>query len=89
MSFIDKICIGKELSPDETRYRMLKEDSLPGFIDIHVHLRDPGYGRRYHNRSKAAAVGGFTTVCCMPNTDPVVDEGIVGYILRKSRKQDW
>ncbi|WP_117169773.1 dihydroorotase [Paraliobacillus sediminis] len=47
----------------------------PGFIDIHVHLREPGGGAKetVETGTKAAARGGFTTVCTMPNTRPVVD----------------
>ena len=47
----------------------------PGFIDIHVHLREPGqsYKESIASGTAAAAAGGFTTVCCMPNTHPVVD----------------
>ena len=83
--------IGKELSPDGNEDVVDAEGKIvcPGFIDIHVHLRDPGYEYKEDiiTGSKAAAVGGFTTVCCMPNTDPVVDEGIVAeYILRKSKE---
>jgi dihydroorotase len=48
---------------------------VPGLIDLHVHFRDPGYTYKEDiiSGSKAAAKGGFTTVCCMPNTDPVTD----------------
>lgn len=47
----------------------------PGFIDIHVHLREPGqsYKETIATGTAAAAAGGFTSVCCMPNTNPVVD----------------
>jgi dihydroorotase len=47
----------------------------PGFIDIHVHLREPGqsYKESIASGTAAAAAGGFTSVCCMPNTHPVVD----------------
>ncbi len=47
----------------------------PGFIDIHVHLREPGqsYKETIASGTTAAATGGFTSVCCMPNTQPVVD----------------
>jgi dihydroorotase len=47
----------------------------PGFIDIHVHLREPGqsYKETIATGTSAAAAGGFTSVCCMPNTQPVVD----------------
>jgi dihydroorotase len=47
----------------------------PGFIDLHVHLREPGqsYRETIASGTAAAAAGGFTSVCCMPNTAPVVD----------------
>jgi dihydroorotase len=47
----------------------------PGFIDLHVHLREPGqsYKETIASGTAAAAVGGFTSVCCMPNTTPVID----------------
>ena len=48
---------------------------MPGFIDLHVHFRDPGltYKEDIITGSRAAAAGGVTTVCAMPNTKPVVD----------------
>ena len=58
----------------------------PGFIDLHCHLREPGYEFKetIATGSQAAARGGFTTLCCMPNTDPPVDsESVVEFI--KSR----
>lgn len=47
----------------------------PGFIDLHVHLREPGQGYKetIATGTAAAAAGGFTSVCCMPNTQPVLD----------------
>src|ERR1700704_4791282 len=47
----------------------------PGFIDLHVHLREPGqaYKETIATGTAAAAAGGFTSVCCMPNTNPVID----------------
>ncbi len=47
----------------------------PGLIDLHVHLREPGKATRKPSQSgtEAAAAGGFTSVCCMPNTVPVND----------------
>src|SRR5881275_918624 len=47
----------------------------PGFIDMHVHLREPGieHAETIESGAKAAAAGGFTTICCMPNTSPVND----------------
>lgn len=50
---------------------------MPGFIDLHVHLRDPGleYKETLETGGKAAARGGVTTICAMPNTKPVIDNG--------------
>jgi len=47
----------------------------PGLIDIHVHLREPGFGHKetIESGARAAAAGGFTTIVCMPNTSPVAD----------------
>ena len=62
---------------------------VPGLIDMHVHLRDPG-GRGKESIASgtaAAANGGFTSVVCMPNTNPVADNGgILAYIQRESAK---
>ncbi len=55
----------------------------PGFIDLHCHLRDPGfeYKETIATGASAAARGGFTTICCMPNTEPAIDNAaLVGYI---------
>ena len=50
---------------------------MPGFIDLHVHFRDPGleYKETLETGGKAAVRGGVTTVCAMPNTKPVIDNG--------------
>jgi len=61
----------------------------PGFIDLHVHLRDPGRPdeETIETGSKAAVAGGFTSICCMPNTEPVTDnEGIVNYIYKQAAR---
>jgi dihydroorotase len=55
----------------------------PGFIDLHCHLREPGYEDKetIESGTRAAARGGFTTVCCMPNTNPPIDNStVVGFI---------
>lgn len=61
----------------------------PGFIDMHVHLREPGFEHKEDIASgtKAAACGGFTSVACMPNTNPVTDNsGTIDLIGHKSRR---
>ncbi len=62
----------------------------PGFIDAHVHLREPGYEYKetVATGTRAAAAGGFTAVCCMANTQPVNDNGsITEYILDRARTE--
>lgn len=59
----------------------------PGLIDIHVHLREPGheYKEDIESGTRAAAAGGFTTVCCMPNTNPSIDStGVVRQIIERA-----
>ncbi|UCH22569.1 MAG: dihydroorotase [Deltaproteobacteria bacterium] len=59
----------------------------PGLIDMHVHLREPGYEYKETIKTgcQAAAAGGITTVCCMPNTNPVNDNRqVTEYILKKA-----
>jgi dihydroorotase len=61
----------------------------PGFIDMHVHLREPGfeYAETIESGARAAAAGGFTSICPMPNTSPVNDNATVtSYIIEKARK---
>jgi len=57
----------------------------PGFIDIHVHLREPGYEYKetIATGSAAAVAGGFTSVCCMPNTKPVNDDPSITRFIRE------
>ena len=62
--------------------------ACPGFIDLHAHLREPGYEYKetIATGAEAAARGGFTTLCCMPNTDPPIDsESVVEFVLRRAR----
>src|SRR5512136_122825 len=62
---------------------------LPGFIDMHVHLREPGRedSETIESGTNAAAHGGFTGVACMPNTQPVNDsEAVTSFILERARE---
>jgi len=62
---------------------------VPGFIDMHVHLREPGFehAETIESGSRAAAAGGFTSVCPMPNTKPVNDNATVtSYMIEKARR---
>jgi dihydroorotase len=64
---------------------------VPGLIDLHTHLREPGeeYKETILTGSRAAAAGGFTTICCMPNTKPVNDNSAVtDFILRRAAEAD-
>jgi dihydroorotase len=65
---------------------------VPGLIDIHVHLRDPGYEYKEDivTGTRAAAAGGFTSVACMPNTNPVNDnKAVTLYIRRKAAEEGF
>ena len=62
---------------------------FPGLIDMHVHLREPGFEKKENieSGSRAAVKGGFTQVCCMPNTKPVTDNKVVvSYIKNRARE---
>jgi len=61
----------------------------PGFIDMHVHLREPGleHAETIESGSRAAVAGGFSSICCMPNTTPVNDSPMVTrYIIERARQ---
>lgn len=62
---------------------------LPGLIDMHTHLREPGfeYKETIETGSRAAAAGGFTAVACMPNTDPINDcRAVTEFVLEQARR---
>jgi dihydroorotase len=64
----------------------------PGLIDMHVHLRDPGfeYKEDIVSGTRSAALGGFTSVCCMPNTKPPIDnKAIASYIITKAKTEGF
>ncbi|MFI5252978.1 MAG: dihydroorotase [Bacteroidota bacterium] len=88
----DKVCdihivdgviqkIGSKLAGDKEtkRYDLKKKIIAPGFIDMHVHFREPGFEHKetIATGCLSAAAGGFTAVCCMPNTNPAIDEAAV------------
>src|SRR5690625_2717759 len=64
--------------------------ALPGFVDVHIHLREPGgeHKETIETGTKAAARGGYTTVCAMPNTNPVPDCKETVFQLQKKIKTD-
>lgn len=65
---------------------------VPGLVDMHVHLRDPGleYKEDIISGTKAAVSGGFTSVCCMPNTNPTIDnKAVASYIINKAKSEGF
>ena len=74
--------------PDGAEVRDVRGQVVaPGLVDIHVHLREPGNEdeETVATGARAAAAGGFTAICAMPNTDPVTDnQAAVGFIVRQS-----
>jgi dihydroorotase len=62
----------------------------PGFVDLHCHLREPGFEHKetIASGTRAAAAGGFTTVCCMPNTSPPLDSPAALEYVRKKAAQE-
>jgi dihydroorotase len=65
---------------------------LPGLVDAHCHLRDPGfeYKEDIESGTRSAAMGGFTSVACMPNTNPVADnEAVIKYIINKAKQEGY
>jgi dihydroorotase len=79
--------------PENTADRVIDAKGLyilPGLVDAHCHLRDPGYEYKedISSGSRSAAKGGFTSIACMPNTNPPVDnEAVVRYIIDKANRQ--
>ncbi|PKL94097.1 MAG: dihydroorotase [Gemmatimonadetes bacterium HGW-Gemmatimonadetes-1] len=82
------VASGRDLgTPDDAR--VIDAAGLvlaPGLVDVHVHLREPGQEERetIATGAASAAAGGFTAICAMPNTDPVIDnQGAVGFVKAK------
>ena len=72
---------------DATVLDMSGKYLVPGLVDMHVHLREPGYEHKedIESGTRAAAKGGFTGVCSMPNTDPVADNGsVIEYVKARA-----
>ena len=82
--------IGNDLRADSAEKIDAKGKTVfPGLIDMHVHLREPGfeYKEDIASGSAAAVAGGFTQICCMPNTDPVCDNAaVVGCIVSRAKE---
>lgn len=86
---IEKIGTSVQISGSPETIDLHGKVVAPGFIDIHVHLREPGfeYKETILTGCTAAASGGFTAVCCMPNTNPPIDdEAVVRFIQRKAKE---
>ena len=84
--------IGDQISPPEGAQIVDATGMIvcPGFIDLHCHLREPGfeYKETIASGTRAAAKGGFTTVCAMPNTQPTMDtRATVDYVLHKAQTE--
>jgi dihydroorotase len=84
------VAVGKNLKAPAgaTKINATGRLVLPGFVDLHVHFREPGFEYKESIQSGAAAAvaGGFTSVCCMPNTSPVNDnQAITEFILDRAR----
>lgn len=93
--FIDKGVIedvGDNLGLEDIEAEVIDAKGLiaaPGLVDMHCHLRQPGqeYKEDIESGTKSAAMGGFTSIACMPNTNPVIDNaGLVEYIKSEAKK---
>ena len=89
---IDKgiiVKVGTGLKPVPTTIDAKGKLVFPGLIDMHIHLREPGREDKetIETGSKAAAKGGFTTVLCMPNTTPVIDNAMIVEAILKEAKR--
>jgi len=88
---IKEIAPPGQLAADASKYEIFDASGLivaPGFIDIHAHLREPGQeaSETIETGTRAAARGGFTAVCCMPNTRPVNDNAsVTRFILDRAK----
>lgn len=88
---IYKIVSSGEVEADTFDYEVFDCTGLtvaPGLVDMHCHLREPGYEYKedIESGSKSAAAGGFTTIACMPNTKPVCDnDTVVSFIVAKAK----
>jgi dihydroorotase len=82
--------VGKGLSADKSFQVVDLKGKIvaPGFVDMHVHLREPGFEHKetIETGCASAAAGGFTAVCCMPNTNPAIDDESVARYVREKGK---
>ena len=85
------IAIGGNISVADNIIDAAGKTVIPGIIDMHVHLREPGFEGKEDIASGclAAVAGGVTQVCCMPNTNPVCDNAVVvNYIINRAKEVD-
>lgn len=85
------IAIGGNISVADNIIDAAGKTVIPGIIDMHVHLREPGFEGKEDiaSGSLAAVAGGVTQVCCMPNTNPVCDNAVVvNYIINRAKEVD-
>lgn len=77
-------------TPDETVLDCTDCWVVPGLVDIHVHLREPGqsYKETLQTGGEAAVAGGFTAICCMPNTDPPIDNPLLVREIRQRAERE-
>ena len=85
--------IGKNLSiPKGVEIDCQEKIVIPGIVDMHGHLREPGfeYKETIASGAKSALMGGYTDICCMPNTDPVADNAsVIEYIVKRAQEQSF
>ncbi|HBF13441.1 MAG TPA: dihydroorotase [Deltaproteobacteria bacterium] len=85
--------VGAGLKPAHKNFQVIDAKGVvvaPGFVDLHTHLREPGfeYKETIETGTASAAAGGFTSVCCMANTNPVNDQAsITQYILKQAKEK--
>jgi dihydroorotase len=85
ISFVEA---GDPQGSDQTIYDGEGLHLAPGFVDIHVHFREPGFEHKetIATGARAAVAGGFTSVACMPNTDPAIDDhSVVEFVIKKAK----
>ena len=85
--------VGRDLAGERSHSRghPRRIRRVPGLIDMHVHLREPGQEHKetVATGTAAAVAGGFTAVACMPNTSPVNDNaGVTAYVLEQGRRSE-